>query len=94
MATQLEAARQLTWHAAALASAGQSALVAASMAKTFATAMAEQVCSQALQTFGGAGYTREHEVEKYYRDARVLSIYEGTNDIQHLVIARALARGD
>jgi alkylation response protein AidB-like acyl-CoA dehydrogenase len=94
MATQLEAARQLTWHAAALASAGQSALVAASMAKAFATAMAEQVCSQALQTFGGAGYTREHEVEKYYRDARVLSIYEGTNDIQHLVIARALARGD
>lgn len=94
MATQLEAARQLTWHAAALASAGQSALVAASMAKAFATAMAEQVCSQALQTFGGAGYTREHEVEKYYRDARVLSIYEGTNDIQNLVIARALARGD
>lgn len=94
MATQLEAARQLTWHAAALASAGESALVAASMAKAFATRMAEEVCSGALQTFGGAGYTRNHEVEKYYRDARVLSIYEGTNDIQHLVIARALARGD
>ncbi len=94
MATRLEAARQLTWHAAALASAGESALVAASMAKAFATQMAEEVCSSALQTFGGAGYTREHVVEKFYRDARVLSIYEGTTDIQHLVIARALARGE
>jgi len=94
MATRLEAARQLTWHAAALASAGASALVAASMAKVFATEMAEEVCSQALQTFGGAGYTRNHEVEKYYRDARVLSIYEGTNDIQNLVIARTLAKGE
>ena len=94
MATRLEAARQLTWHAAALASAGESALLAASMAKAFATEMAEEVCSQALQTFGGAGYTRNHEVEKYCRDARVLSIYEGTNDIQNLVIARALAKGE
>ena len=93
MATQLEAARQLTWHAAALASAGQSALLAASMAKAFATEMAEKVCSDALQVHGGAGYTRAHPVEKYYRDARVLSIYEGTNDIQNLVIARALAKG-
>jgi hypothetical protein len=93
MATRLEAARQLTWHAAALASAGQSALLAASMAKAFATQTAEEVCSAALQTFGGAGYTREHAVEKFYRDARVLSIYEGTNDIQNLVIARELARG-
>ena len=64
------------------------------MAKAFATESAEQVCSAALQTLGGAGYTREHPLEKYYRDARVLSIYEGTNDIQNLVIARALARGD
>lgn len=94
MATKLEAARQLTWHAAALASAGESALMAASMAKAFATQMAEEVCSAALQTFGGAGYTREHVVEKFYRDARVLSIYEGTNDIQNLVIARALARSE
>lgn len=94
MATKLEAARQLTWHAAALASAGESALKAASMAKAFATQMAEEVCSQALQTFGGAGYMRDHVVEKFYRDARVLSIYEGTNDIQNLVIARALARGE
>lgn len=94
MATKLEAARQLTWHAAALASAGESALMAASMAKAFATQMAEEVCSAALQTFGGAGYTREHVVEKFYRDARVLSIYEGTNDIQNLVIARALAQSE
>ena len=90
MATQVEAARQLTWHAAALASAGQSALMTASMAKAFASQAAEEVCSGALQTFGGAGYTRNHVVEKFYRDARVLSIYEGTNDIQNLVIARAL----
>ena len=55
--------------------------------------MAEKVCSDALQVHGGAGYTRAHPVEKYYRDARVLSIYEGTNDIQNLVIARALAKG-
>ena len=93
MATKLEAARQLTWHAAALASAGVSALMAASMAKAFASQVAEEVCSAALQIHGGAGYTRNHAVEKFYRDARVLSIYEGTNDIQHLVIARELARG-
>ena len=92
MATKLEAARQLTWHAAALASAGASALMAASMAKAFASQVAEEVCSAALQIHGGAGYTRNHAVEKFYRDARVLSIYEGTNDIQHLLIARALAR--
>lgn len=91
MATRLEAARQLTWHAAALASAGQSALLAASMAKAFASEAAEEICSDALQVLGGAGYTRNHPVEKYYRDARVLSIYEGTNDIQNLVIARQLA---
>ncbi len=92
MATKVEAARQLTWHAAALASAGASALMAASMAKAFASQVAEEVCSAALQIHGGAGYTRNHAVEKFYRDARVLSIYEGTNDIQHLVIARELAR--
>jgi alkylation response protein AidB-like acyl-CoA dehydrogenase len=91
MATRLEAARQLTWHAASLAGDGQSALVAASMAKAFASEAAEEICSDALQVLGGAGYTRNHPVEKFYRDARVLSIYEGTNDIQNLVIARRLA---
>ena len=93
MATRLEAARQLTWHAASLASHGQSALLAASMAKAFASEAAEEICSDALQVLGGAGYTRNHPVEKFYRDARVLSIYEGTNDIQNLVIARQLAAG-
>ena len=93
MATRLAAARALTLAAAARAAAGDDAATAAAMAKAFATDMAEQVCSAAIQVFGGAGYTRDYPVEKYYRDARVLSIYEGTNDIQHLVIARALAAG-
>jgi len=93
MATELSAARQLTLHAATLADAGRRALAEASMAKAFASTMAERVCSAALQIHGGAGYTRQHPVEKYYRDARVLSIYEGTNDIQHLVIARELDAG-
>lgn len=92
MATALTAARQLTLHAAALVDAGRPALVEASMAKAHASAMAERVCSQALAIFGGSGYTREQPVEKYFRDARVLSIYEGTNDIQNLVIARELGR--
>lgn len=91
MATRLEAARQLTWHAASLAVGGQSALLAASMAKAFASEAAEEICSDAIQVLGGAGYTRNHPLEKFYRDARVLSIYEGTNDIQNLVIARQLA---
>lgn len=90
MATELTAARQLTLHAAALADTGARALVEASMAKAYASAMAERVCSNALQIHGGYGYTRDCAVEKYYRDARVLSIYEGTNDIQNLVIAREL----
>lgn len=93
MAIELSAARALTLHAARLATAGHAAVAEASMAKTFASAMAETVTSAALQVFGGAGYTRDCPVEKLYRDARVLSIYEGTNDIQHLVIARALAAG-
>jgi alkylation response protein AidB-like acyl-CoA dehydrogenase len=92
MATAVEAARQLTWHAAALAARGRPALMAASMAKSFASRSAEEVCSHALQVHGGAGYTTSFAVEKYYRDARVLSIYEGTNDIQNLVIARELAQ--
>ena len=63
------------------------------MAKLAATEMAERVCSQALQIYGGNGYLNDYPVEKYYRDARVLSIYEGTNDIQRIVIGRALAGG-
>jgi len=93
MATAIEAARQLTWHAAALKDAGRPCLKEASMAKLTATEMAERVCSQALQIHGGNGYLNDYPVEKYYRDARVLSIYEGTNDIQRIVIGRALAGG-
>jgi len=93
MATRLSAARQLTLHAAALIDAGEDAIAEASMAKSFATSMAEEVTSHAVQTYGGYGYLSDYPVERYYRDARVLSIYEGTNDIQNLVIARCLAGG-
>ncbi len=90
MATQLEAARQLIWHAAALRSAGQKCLKEASMAKLFATDMAEAVCSDAIQTLGGYGYLKDFPVERIYRGVRGARIYEGTNDIQKLVIARDL----
>ncbi|OWU85923.1 acyl-CoA dehydrogenase [Oceanicola sp. 22II-s10i] len=91
MATQVEVAHQMVLHAAALRDAGRPALKEASMAKLFASEMAERVCSAAIQTFGGYGYTRDFPVEKIYRDVRVCQIYEGTSDIQRLVIARALA---
>jgi butyryl-CoA dehydrogenase len=90
MATQLEAARQLVLHAAALRNAGQPCLTEASMAKLFATEAAERICSDALQTFGGVGYIEEAGVERIYRCARGSKIYEGTNDIQRLVISRSL----
>ena len=91
MATKIAAARQLVLHAAALRDAGQPALEAASMAKLFASEMAERVCSDAIQAFGGYGYTRDFPVERIYRDVRVCQIYEGTSDVQKLVIARGLA---
>ena len=90
MATQIEAARQLLWHAAALKDAGEPALKQASMAKLFASEMAERVCSAALQTLGGYGYLTDFPIERIYRDVRVTQIYEGTSDIQKLVISRAL----
>ncbi|ETA50530.1 acyl-CoA dehydrogenase family protein [Ponticoccus alexandrii] len=90
MATQVEAARHLVRHAAALKDAGRPALKEASMAKLFASEMAERVCSAAIQVFGGYGYTADFPVERIYRDVRVCQIYEGTSDIQKLVIARAL----
>ncbi len=93
MATQLTAARQLIWHAAALRSAGLKCLTEASMAKLFATDMAEKVCSDAMQTMGGYGFLRDFPVERYYRGVRGARIYEGTNDIQKLVIARDLVAG-
>ena len=90
MAMQLEAARQLIWHAASLKDAGQPCLKEAAMAKLFASEMAERVCSDAIQIHGGYGYTSDFPVERNYRDVRVCQIYEGTSDIQKLLIARAL----
>lgn len=90
-ATQLEAARQLIWHAAALRDAGQPCLKEAAMAKLFASEMAERVCSAALQTLGGYGYVSDFPLERICRDVRVCQIYEGTSDIQKIIIQRALA---
>ncbi|RYF61329.1 MAG: acyl-CoA dehydrogenase [Comamonadaceae bacterium] len=90
-ATQLEAARQLIWHAASLRDAGQPCLKEAAMAKLFASEMAERVCSAAIQTLGGYGYVNDFPLERIYRDVRVCQIYEGTSDIQKLLIQRALA---
>jgi alkylation response protein AidB-like acyl-CoA dehydrogenase len=90
MATQVDVARQMAWHAAALRDAGEPCLKEASMAKLFASEMAERVCSDALQIHGGYGYVSDFPVERIYRDVRVCQIYEGTSDIQRLVIGRAL----
>jgi hypothetical protein len=90
MATQIEAARQLVWHAATLRDASQPCLKEASMAKLFASEMAERVCSDAIQVHGGYGYVTDFPVERIYRDVRVCQIYEGTSEIQRLVIGRAL----
>jgi butyryl-CoA dehydrogenase len=90
MATQLEAARQLIWHAASLKDAGQPCLTEAAMAKLFASEAAERICSDALQIHGGYGYLSDFPVERIYRDVRVCQIYEGTSDIQKILIARGL----
>ena len=91
MATQIEAARQLIHHAASLKDAGVPCLKEAAMAKLFASEMAERVCSAALQVFGGYGYVSDFPVERIYRDVRVCQIYEGTSDVQKILIGRALA---
>ena len=91
MATQLDAARLMVWRAAQLKDAGKPCLKEASMAKMFASEMAEKVCSDAIQIHGGCGYTDESPVERIARDVRVCQIYEGANDIQRLVIGRAIA---
>ena len=91
MATQIEAARQLIWHAAAMKDAGLPCLKEAAMAKLFASEMAEKICSEAIQIFGGYGVVNDFPVERIYRDVRVCQIYEGTSDIQKILIARALA---
>jgi butyryl-CoA dehydrogenase len=90
MATQIEAARQMIWHAASMKDAGLPCLKEAAMAKLFATEMAERVCSDAIQVHGGYGYVSDFPVERIYRDVRVCQIYEGTSDIQKILIARAL----
>jgi alkylation response protein AidB-like acyl-CoA dehydrogenase len=91
MATQIEAARQLVWHAASMKDAGVPCLKEAAMAKLFASEMAEKVCSDAIQIHGGYGYLADFPVERIYRDVRVCQIYEGTSDIQKILIGRALA---
>jgi butyryl-CoA dehydrogenase len=93
MAANLQAARQLTLHAAALKDAGRPCLIEASMAKLFASETAEKICSDAIQTLGGVGYIQDFGVERIYRGVRGAKIYEGTNDIQRLVISRSLAAG-
>ena len=90
-ATQLEAARQLVWHAASLRDAGRPCLKEAAMAKLFASEMAERVCSAAIQTLGGYGVVADFPLERIYRDVRVCQIYEGTSDVQKMLITRALA---
>ena len=90
MATELEAAQCLTLQAAAIKEAGQPCLKQACMAKLFASAAAERICSGAVQILGGYGYTRDYPVEKIYRDVRVCQIYEGTSDVQKLIISRQL----
>ncbi|GAB3776306.1 acyl-CoA dehydrogenase family protein [Ramlibacter monticola] len=89
-ATKLEAARQLIWHAASLRDAGKPCLKEAAMAKLFASEIAEQVCSAAIQTLGGYGYVQDFPVERIWRDVRVCQIYEGTSDVQKILIQRAL----
>jgi butyryl-CoA dehydrogenase len=90
MATQIEAARNLVFHAAELRENGLPCLSEASMAKLFASEMAERVCSDAIQIHGGYGYMADYPVERIYRDVRICQIYEGTSDVQRMVIARNL----
>lgn len=92
MATQLHAAETMVLHAAALRDAGEPCLQQACMAKLFASEAAERICSDAIQIFGGYGYSRELPVEKIYRDVRVAQIYEGTSDVQRIIISRQLLR--
>ena len=93
MATQLEAARLMVHNAARLRDAGQPCLKEASMAKLFASEAAEKICSDAIQVLGGYGYLRDYPLERIARDVRVAQIYEGTSDVQRMVIARQLVAG-
>ena len=91
MATKIAVARQMVWHAATLRDAGQQCLTEAAMAKLYASEMAEEVCSAAIQIHGGYGYVSDYLVEKIWRDVRVCQIYEGTSDVQRILIGRGLA---
>ena len=91
MKTQVSVARQMVLHAAQKREVGEPCLTEACMAKLFATEMAERVCSDAIQTFGGYGYLADFPVERIWRDVRVCQIYEGTSDVQRIVIARDLS---
>jgi butyryl-CoA dehydrogenase len=91
MATEIEVARQMIHHAASLKDAGRPCLKEAAMAKLFASEMAERVCSAAIQVHGGYGYVSDFPVERIWRDVRVCQIYEGTSDVQRILIGRALA---
>ena len=90
MHTAINSARLLTHQAARLRSASQPCLSEACQAKLYASEMAERVCSKAIQIHGGYGYLEDYNVERHYRDARITQIYEGTSEIQRLVIARTL----
>ena len=90
MQTEIEAARALTWRAARLKDAGRPHTVEGAQAKLFASGVARRQTGEAIQVLGGYGYTKEFPAERYYRDAKVTEIYEGTSEIQRLVIARAL----
>jgi hypothetical protein len=91
MATQIQSARLLTHHAASLKDRGEPYAIASSMAKLHAAEMCERVCSGAIQVFGGNGYMKDYPVERWYRDARVFQIYEGTSEVQRMIISRAIA---
>ena len=93
MATETEAARRPTYHAATLVDAGSPHQKESSMAKLYAGEMAERACSQGLQVLGGYGYLNDHPMGHLYRDARICQIYEGTSDVQRMVISRMLANG-
>jgi butyryl-CoA dehydrogenase len=93
MATETQAARLLTYHAATLKDRGEPYAVASSMAKVYAAEMCERVCSGAIQVFGGYGYMKDFPLERWYRDARAFQIYEGTSEVQRMIISRAIAKG-
>jgi alkylation response protein AidB-like acyl-CoA dehydrogenase len=94
MQTQINAARLLILQAASMKERGLPCLSEASQAKLYASEMSETVCSKAIQIYGGYGYLEDYPVERYYRDARITQIYEGTSEVQRLVIARTLKELD